>query len=116
MKTVKNTDPIHVLGTTFLNIHEIIACSAVGTTKDGVYVGKDCERYPCFDSEDYATEDRFFWNFVFAKSKEEMEAKLEILKKISPQGNYNKFSESLAPMVYWAGDSFYDVMITDDIR
>lgn len=115
MKTIKNTSSFTVLDVKFENIHEVIVCSALGVAKEGVYIGKDCKRYPCFDAEDYASEDRFYWNFVFAKSQEELDARLADLKKTSPEGNYNKFSEALAPMAYWGGDSFYDVMITDDI-
>ena len=116
MKTIKIASSFTVLGVKFKNIHEVIACATFGITKDGVHVGKDCKRYPCFDAEDYASEDRFYWNFVFAKSQEELDARLADLKKISPEGNYCKFSEALAPMVYWAGDDFYDVLVTDDIK
>ena len=84
--------------------------------ENGVYVGKDAKLYPCFDSEDYASEDRFFWNIVFARSKEELDRKLVELKSISPQTNYNKFSETLDPMIYWGGDSIYDVIATEDIE
>lgn len=116
MKIKKYTDPIHVLGVTFKNINEVIDYALEGVAKDGVYVGKDAELYPCFDSEDYASEDRFFWNIVFARSKEDLDRKLVELKSVSPQTNHNKFSEALAPMVYWEGDSIYDVIATEDIE
>ena len=116
MKTIKNTNSFYVLGVKFENIQEAIEYAIKGLDKNGVFVGHDTELYPCFDSEDYASEDRFFWNIVFARSKEELDRKLIELKSVSPQTNYNKFSEALAPMIYWAGDSFYDVMVTDDIE
>ena len=116
MKTIKNTNSFYVLGVKFENIQEAIFYAIKEMTKNGIYVGKDAKRYPCFDSEDYASEDRFFWNIVFARSKEELDRKLVELKSVSPQTNYNKFSEALAPMIYWAGDTFYDVMVTDDIE
>lgn len=116
MKTIKSTQPFYVLGVKFENVPEAILYAIKGRTKNGVYVGKDVEIYPCFDSEDYASEDRFFWNIVFARSKEELDRKLVELKSVSPQTNYNKFSEALAPMIYWAGDTFYDVMVTDDVE
>lgn len=53
---------------------------------------------------------------MFARSKEELDRKLIELKSVSPQTNYNKFSEALAPMIYWGGDSFYDVIATEDIE
>lgn len=115
MKKIKNTEKIHVLGTTFKNIGEAIAYAVHGEPKDGVYVGEDSQRYPCFDSDDYATEDRYYWNLVFAKSEGELKEKLEKLKALPSQCNYDKFTESLAPMAYWEGDRYFDVVITDDI-
>ncbi len=116
MKTIKSTQPFYVLGVKFENVPEAILYAIKGWAKNGVYVGKDVELYPCFDSEDYASEDRFFWNIVFARSKEELDRKLVELKNVSPQTNYNKFSETLAPMIYWGGDSIYDVIATEDIE
>lgn len=116
MKTIKNTNSFYVLGVKFESIQEAIEYAIKGGAKDGVYVGKNAERYPCFDSEDYASEDRFFWNIVFASSKEELNRKLVELKSVSTQTNYNKFSETLAPMIYWGGDNIYDVITTEDIE
>lgn len=116
MKTIKSTRPFYVLGVKFENVQEAIFYAVKEMTKNGIYVGKDAERYPCFDSEDYASEDRFFWNIVFARSEEELNRKLVELKSVSPKTNYNKFSEGLAPMIYWGGDSIYDVIATEDIE
>ena len=63
-----------------------------------------------------SSEDRLFWNIVFARSKDELDRKLVELKSVSPQTNYNKFSETLAPMIYWGGDNVYDVIATEDIE
>ena len=54
MKTIRNTDKIRVLGVTFKDIHEAITYAQEGKPKKGVYVGVISERYPCFDSHDYA--------------------------------------------------------------
>ena len=116
MKTIKNTDSFIVLGVKFVNVTEAILYAIKRWDKDGIYVGKDVKLYPCFDSEDYASEDRFFWNIVFARSKEDLDRKLVELKSVSPQTNHNKFSKALAPMVYWEGDSFYNVIATEDIE
>ena len=116
MKIIKDTNSFYVLGVIFENIQEAIEYAIKGLDKNGVFVGHDAELYPCFDSEDYASEDRFFWNIVFAKSKEELNRKLIELKSVSPQTNYNKFSEALAPMIYWGGDCIYDVIATEDIE
>ena len=116
MKTIKSTQPFYVLGVKFENVPEAILYAIKEWAKNGVYVGKEVALYPCFDSEDYASEDRFFWNIVFARSKEELDRKLVELKSVSPQSDYNKFSEALAPMIYWGGDSIYDVIATEDIE
>ena len=116
MKTIKNTNSFYVLGVKFENIQEAIEYAINERDKNGVYVGEDAKLYPCFDSEDYASEDRFFWNIVFARSEEELNRKLVELKNVSPQTNYNKFSEALAPMVHWEGDSIFDVIATEDIE
>ena len=87
MKTIKNTNSFYVLGVKFENIQEAIEYAIKGLDKNGVFVGHDTELYPCFDSEDYASEDRFFWNIVFARSKEELDRKLIELKSVSPQTN-----------------------------
>ena len=116
MKTIKNTDSFNVLGVKFENIQEAIEYAIKGWAKNGVYVGKDVEVYPCFDPEDYATEDRFFWNIVFAKSLEELEAKKAELEDAFYNCNYEKFTEELAPMAYWGGDTYNDVKITDDME
>ena len=116
MKTIKNTDLFNVLGVKFVNVTEAILYATKGWAKNGIYVGKDAKLYPCFDSEDYTSEDRFFWNIVFARSKEDLDRKLVELNSVSPQTNHNKFSEALAPMVYWEGDSIYDVIATEDIE
>ena len=116
MKTIKSTRPFYVLGVKFENVPEAILYAIKGWAKNGVYVGKDVEIYPCFDSEYNASVDRFFWNIVFARSKEELDRKLVELKSVSLQTNYNKFSETLAPMIYWGGDGIYDVIATEDIE
>lgn len=116
MKTIKSTRPFYVLGVKFENVPEAILYAIKGWAKNGVYVGKDVEIYPCFDSEYNASVDRFFWNIVFARSKEELDRKLVELKSVSPQTNYNKFSETLVPMIYWGGDGIYDVIATEDIE
>lgn len=116
MKEVKLNAPINAFGVDFKNIYEVIAYAIDGKPKDGVYVGEDSQRYPCFDSEDYASEDRYYWNFVFATSQSELDEKLKKLKEMDTLGsNYRKLTEDLAPMAYWEGDSYYKVFLTDNM-
>ena len=84
--------------------------------KDGVYVGEDSELYPCFDSEDYMYENRYFTNLVFAKSPDELDRKMRILTQMSQlSSNYNKLTAELHPMAYWEGDTHHDVILTEKI-
>ena len=39
---------------------------------ENIYVLRDSERYPCFDSSDYAYEDRFYRYYYFCRSLEEV--------------------------------------------
>lgn len=115
MKTVNYDEKIEVLGVVFNGVRDIISHALDGKPKDGVYVGEDSERYPCFDSDDYASENRYYWNFVFAGSAAELEAKLKRLKAMSQlKYDYNKLSKDLHPMAYWGGDRYYPLCLTEE--
>ena len=117
MKTFKSNEKITVLGVTFIGVEEIIQCALEKKAKHGIYVGCDSERYPCFDSSDYASENRSYWNFVFATSIFELDRKLSVLKDMKPlDSNYNKLTEDLHPMAYWMGDPYYPVYLTDAVE
>ena len=64
MACVRYNSPIRVYGVEFEDIYEVIRYSGSGKAKDGVYVDDDSQCYPCFDYEDYASENRYYWNFV----------------------------------------------------
>ena len=113
MKEYDSEYSIEVLGAIFNGVSGLIKYSSEGIDNDGVYVGCDCERYPCFDSEDYDSENRCFWNFVFAKDKDVLAEKLEQLKRIDWKRNYNKITEQLHPMAYWQGSKYYKVLLTE---
>lgn len=116
MKKVDCNSQICVLGAQFENVYEIIRCAYDKEPKDGVYVGEDSERYPCFDYEDYASETRRYWNFVFATSENEMLEKLSKLKAMDTlDSDYYKFTEELAPMAYWGGNTNRQVFLTDNL-
>ena len=113
MKKYKNNETIEVLGASFNGVKDMIEHARKRIPKDGVYVGEDSQRYPCFDSEDYMYENRYFTNLVFAKSLEEIEEKLRILKQVKKYGNYNKLNCELHQMAYWQGDTCHDVLLTE---
>ena len=113
MKKYKNNETIVVLGASFNGVKDMIEHARRRKPKDGVYVGEDSHLYPCFDSEDYMYENRYYTNLVFAKSLEEIEEKLRILKQVERYGNYNKLNSELHPMAYWQGDTCHDVLLTE---
>ena len=113
MKKYKNNETIEVLGASFNGVKDMIEHARKRIPKDGVYVGEDSQRYPCFDSEDYMYENRYFTNLVFAKSIEEIDEKLRILNQVERYGNYNKLNCELHPMAYWQGDTCHDVLLTE---
>ena len=113
MKKYKNNETIQVLGASFNGVKDMIEHARKRMPKDGVYVGEDSQLYPCFDSEDYMSENRYFTNLVFAHSLEEIDMKLSILKQMERHGNYNKLTCELHPMAYWQGDSHHDVFLTE---
>lgn len=114
MKRFKNNETIVVLGTSFMGVKDMIFHARERIPKCGVYVGEDSRLYPCFDSSDYAYENRRYTNQVFAKSQEELEAKMTKLKNMEQIGvNYSKLTEELHPMSYWGGDTNHDVFLTE---
>ena len=115
MKKYKNNETIEVLGASFNGVKDMIEHARKRIPKDCVYVGEDSQLYPCFDSEDYMSENRYFTNLVFANSLEEIDKKLSILKQVEQNGNYNKLTVDLHPMAYWQGDTHHDVFLTEEI-
>lgn len=104
MTEFESTDDITIYGVTFNGVADMIAHSKSHEPKDGVWVGNDRHLYPCFDSSDWLYEDRYYWNFVFAMSEDELEARLNIVKDAEPRHlDYNK-AGVVAPMVYWGGE------------
>ena len=106
----KNRD-VEVYGVCFHGVEELKRVALSRKPKDGVYVGIRQERYPCFDSYDYANEDRYYTHFVFAHNAEELEHRLRILHGIA--GTSKDRNEELGPTIYWAGDTHHPMRITE---
>lgn len=113
IKRIDNNRNIAVYGVMFHGFPDLKKYALSGHPKDSVYVGEDSESYPCFDSSDYAFENRYYWNFVFAKSKEELESKLDSLKRFKANGNYYKLNCGIYPMVYFGGDNSMLLEVTE---
>ena len=114
MKIVSNDSIIIIYGVEFYGVEELLKYATNKESKGGVYVELDSELYPCFDSSDYAYEDRYYCNFVFGRSKEEVMKKKEKLVCRRPHDAiYRKLAQELAPMIYWRGDRYYPLEVME---
>ena len=114
MKIVSNDSVIIIYEVEFYGVEELLKYAINKEPKEGVYVELDSELYPCFDSSDYAYEDRYYCNFVFGRSKEEVMKKMKKLVSRSPQNAiYRKLTQELAPMIYWRGDRYYPLEVME---
>ncbi|WP_297901442.1 hypothetical protein [uncultured Parabacteroides sp.] len=102
-----NNSKITVYGIPFLGVEELVYRFLEGKPKEGIYVGGERKAYPCFDSEDWQYENRFYWNFVFARDLEELKAKVERLRAMEGRYSCRKLCSDLGPMVYWEGDAHH---------
>ncbi len=73
----------------------------------GIHVLELYEPYPCFDSEDYASENRQYSNFFFSE-KPFTDADINRLAKLDHRCNYRivkaGIQESALPAVYYVGE------------
>lgn len=80
-----------------------------------VHVGQLWERYPCFDLSDYASEDRFYQNYIIRK-KPIRETDMLQLKELPPFDDCRKISERIAldmlPMAYYVGTGGFMLVAT----
>lgn len=115
------TAKIEILGHTFNGLSEIKQAvefySRTGRNNrwktdprkpvDGVHVIQVYEPYPCFDSDDYACEDRDFCNFFFSKKpfSESDAIRLDQLPHhCNAQMVHENMPEWAVPAVYYGGD------------
>lgn len=105
------TGPIIVAGMTFSNIDEIaqlqcimVSASKAEAAKRGELITFSCrkdpmyregwctalifERYPCFDIEDYATEDRYYNNYILHRGLISPQLCKKFLQRIPMKVNY----------------------------
>jgi len=108
---VEKDRAISVYGVCFNGVDELRKVALSKKQKDGIYVGIKLERYPCFDSSDYAYENRYYTHFVFARSKKELEHRLQILH--GRNGVSTDMNAELGPTIYWAGDTHHPMQITE---
>lgn len=94
---------LHIMGQTFHGIDNIKS-----QKQQGVVILERFKLFPCFDSYDYASENRFYYHFLFCKDNADADDKRKDFEAI-PQGYgclINKdYPEYLRPMVYYADES-----------
>lgn len=117
MKTIITRQPcnkdIEILGHVYHGIQDIR--NQCQRDSGALVILQNSELFPCFDIDDYATETRFFRNFLFCKSNEEAARKGYIFRKGEIRGvNYcligEDMPEEMLPMVYYEDES-KEVMI-----
>ena len=79
------------------------------------YIIERSLRFPCFDSSDYAYENRYFWNFLICHSKQDAEKKAKSMEQLEVVGGNSRLvSENLPadmrPMVYYEDDSTFMIL------
>lgn len=74
----------------------------------GLHVLEFYEPYPCFDSSDYAYEDRFYWNFFFSKTpftKTEVRRLAFVKRYGGLEFIKHEMEEWMLPSIYFDGDN-----------
>ena len=127
IKILSTNKPITILGHTFDGLYDIQThCELEDNDyyfRDGsgcyvpksfretspypdIHIGQLWERYPCFDSYDYATEKRTYQNYIFKKTPITKEDIVE-LQKLPRETNCcivtDKIPEELLPVLYYVG-------------
>ena len=80
--------------------HVDLNCS--NKNKSGVHILNVYERYPCFDSHDFAYENRY-WQFYFFSHDKFTESQLQELSKINIYMN-RPYPECSIPCIYYCGE------------
>lgn len=120
-------DSVSILGHVFMGLQEIASsteallgshsCQVSFLDKHDlkVHVGELYEKYPCFDSEDYVNENRYYENYLI-RDHIIQEADLLNCRDAKCSGNACRVNEmlpkELLPMVYYDGDSGFMLIAT----
>ena len=100
---------ISIGGVAFDGIDSIRAYMRNQTDSSQPYIVDKCKLFPCFDSEDYANENRFYRNYFFFRSKQEADEKAPKIANLQSSGNCCLANDSLPadmrPMVYYMDES-----------
>lgn len=120
IREVSKTSEIEILGHVFNGLNDIKSAvesycrvgrkpwgSEPKSPVEGVHVVCIYEPYPCFDSEDYASEDRDFSNYFFSTepfTKQHIERLANLPGRCNAQMVDETMPEWAAPAVYYRGE------------
>lgn len=96
---------LSVGGMVFEGIEGIMDYVRTQTEGSSPYIVERSQRFPCFDSSDYAYENRYFRNFLICHSKQEADIKAKKMTQLREGGNFclvnNNLSADMRPMLYY---------------
>lgn len=107
--TLSKNCTLTVGGMVFEGVDEIQNYVYTQTESSQPYIIERSQRFPCFDYEDFANENRYFRNFLFCCSKEEAKEKTMKMKLLNEGNNFNLVNNDLPadmrPMLYYQDNS-----------
>lgn len=100
---------LSILGQTFEGAEGLKDYIREQTDSSQPYILDRCQRFPCFDAEDYANEFRFYRNFLVCHDKQEADDKAKQMEQLSHFSDFclvsNELPDDMRPMVYYADES-----------
>lgn len=110
LRQIPSDCTLSICGVVFEGIDAIKDYWRNQTDSSQPYIIERSQRFPCFDSSDYAYENRYFWNFLICHSKEDADKKAKSMEQLKVVGgNFRLVSENLPadmrPMVYYEDES-----------
>lgn len=100
---------LSVGNTTFEGAEGIMQYIQTQTDNSQPYIIEYSKRFPCFDAEDYATERRFYRNFLICQSKADADRKAEKINQLKESNRTRLVQKDLPadmrPMVYYEDES-----------
>ena len=110
LRQIPSECTLSVLGVVFEGIDAIKDYWRNQTDSSQPYIIERSQRFPCFDSSDYAYENRYFWNFLICHSKQEADKKAKSMEQLEVvKGNFRLINENLSadmrPLLYFEDES-----------
>ena len=109
LRQIPSDCTLSICGVVFEGIEAILDYWRNQTDSSKPYIIERSELFPCFDAEDFATERRFYRNFLICHSKQEADKKVESMEQLQASSNFCLVNKNLPsdmrPMVYFKDES-----------